>query len=582
MEPVEGSHELEKVLGAEAGCSLLESLRPSSAALLQADSRKLSWNEAATRYARTKSGRLLELVLTRTQDGFDLLLRSPDNVLQVMENLSFAYRAFLNSPIGVCFTDTSGTILDVNRGFLDLYGYQLEEVVGQNPRILKSGRQRQEEYASLWKSITDPATGFWSGEVINRRKDGSEVTVLLTVSAVRDGSGRLVGYAANALDISGRKRMEEELAEKNRELESLNRLKSDLMAITSHDLKSPLHAISLRAEQLRQALPKSCPGHAEAAADLERIAGSAHRLSELVQSLLDLEKMNSGRLQLSVRRVFLDAVLRSCVETIAPTAQERQVSLRLDLAARRDRVVIDVLKMEQAFNNVIGNALKFSPAGAEVVVALADGPDGGKVVSVADRGPGIPPQDLSRVFDRYYQVQRRDGLAERAFGGAGLGLAIAKSIVDSHQGAIRAENRPEGGAIFTIELPRRAGGIGANEIAAVIVDPAGVLTSHLAPALSQRGVDLFTVRNSWELGRILDYEQPELVFFDAGSVGDDVAALLRGEGQEPGTGRLLVAVEEQAGDALRTLGAPVLLTLPVLDVEIFEILRSAAGTREAP
>ncbi len=363
LEIVEGAADLARLAGCDVPEGLPAILRESSAAQLVADARKLAWSGAATRYARTRAGRLLELILTRTESGFELLARLPENVLQVMENLSFAYRAFLNSPLAVCFTDTQGIILDANRGFLDLYGYQLDEVVGENPRILKSGRQRHDMYKNLWEEITDPERGFWSGEVINRRKDGHEVIVFLTVSAVRDGSGRHVGYSASALDITLRKRMEEELEAKNQELESLNRLKSELMAITSHDLRSPLHALTLRAEQLRAALPKTGPGHAEAEAGLSRIADSAHRLSELVQSLLDLERASSRTMRLSLRRVFLDAVLRSCVETLSPSAEERGAVLRLEVTARRERIVVDAIKIEQVFSNIISNALRFTPPG---------------------------------------------------------------------------------------------------------------------------------------------------------------------------------------------------------------------------
>lgn len=493
-----------------------------------------------------------------------------------MEKLSFAYRAFLTSPLAVCFTDRQGTILDANRGFLDLYGYGLDEVLGKNPRILKSGRQRREAYTELWRAICSPGQGFWNGEVINRRKDGSEVTVHLTVSAVRDAAGRHVGFSASALDITKRKAMEEELAEKNRELVSLNRLKSELMAITSHDLRSPLHALTLRAEQLREALPRAGAGHAQAAEALAKIAASTRQLSELVQSLLDLERMGSQAMTLSLRRVFLDAVIASSIETLRPAFDAKGVGLRFEAESRRERVVLDVIKMEQVFGNILGNALRFSPPGTDVTVHLGDGTDGGKRIVVSDQGPGVPPEDLVRIFDRYYQVQKRNGLAERAFGGAGLGLAIARSVVESHEGRIFAENIPGGGARFVIELPRRTATTTGRDLAVIIVDPAGVLASELAPPLEKKDAEIFTVKSAWELRRVYEYERPELLFFDAGTVDGEAAAFIRQIRSEPVCPTLVIAVEEEAGQAIQTLGATALLTLPVLETEIFEILFSAA------
>ncbi len=189
---------------------------------------------------------------------------------------------------------------------------------------------------------------------------------------------------------------------------------------------------------------------------------------------------------------------------------------------------------------------------------------------------------MTRIFDRYYQVQKRQGFSERAFGGAGLGLAIAKSIVESHQGSIHAENRPGGGAVFAVNLPRRASTRTGRDVAVIIVDPAGILTAELTPALEKRGVEIFTVRNARELRRIYEYEQPEVIFFDAGSIGTDAASFLKGIKPVSGAPPLLVAVEEQEGEAVQTLGASILLTLPVMETEIFEIIFSAAGAQGEP
>jgi PAS domain S-box-containing protein len=472
-----------------------------------------SVEKSVTGYITSIHGRPFEFLLLHRGTEFELHLRTAENRLQTMESLVFFYRSFITGPNAMVFTDVNGTIVDANRKFLDLYGYRLDEVVGANPRVLKSGRQTPAAYAALWKAISSPGEGHWTGEVINRRKDGTEVVVLLTVASVHDQDGRTVGYLGHAVDITKRRRMEEEIQAKNKELEALNDLKSEFVAITSHDLKAPLFAILSYSDLIRDELLKA--GETGSLQLLDRITDCSHQMVEFIQHLLDLEKINSGAFDPRLRRTHLGAVIEACLELNRPMADAHGISLELKIEGNPDPVVVDHLKMEQVFNNLLSNAIKFSPRGTTVSVTYTETAEGRREIQVADQGPGIPADHLDSVFDRYYQVKKRGGAAKRAFGtGVGLGLAICKNIIDLHGGSISVENGPEGGCRFRVKIPVRPPHGPSDGLAVLVVDPEGLFASNLDPVLKARSIDHFTVRTLQELRRVYAFEKPELIFLN--------------------------------------------------------------------
>ncbi len=563
----EGQPELAGLVAGVASPRLLDYFDDQSRRVLQEVVAGLGPDGTHARYLTTARGTPLEvLVVDREGDGFEAFFRTAENRLQTMEGLVFFYRMFLAGPTAVCFTDPKGTILDVNRGFLDLYGYQLGEVIGQNPRLIKSGRQSPAAYEAMWKALADDSVGHWTGEVINRRKDGSEVTVLLTVTSVREVAGRVIGYVGNAIDITRRKQMEQELTAKNRELESLNALKSDLMAITSHDLKAPLNAISSYGHLLRDSLGQASP---ERARDLVgRILLSVRRMADMIDCILDLDRIGHGAYALDARRLHLDEVLRTCIETSQVTAADKGVAIRYQAIGVPSPVVADLVKMEQLFNNVLSNAVKFSDPGSEVEVTYED-LGAVKRITVADRGPGIPPEDLESIFDRYYQVKRKGSLTPRGLGGGvGLGLAIARSIVETHGGSIRAENRPGGGCAFAIELPARTLGAPGRGLAAMIIDPKGAVTPFLDAPLKRKGVDVFVVRGVEDAGRVVGFEDPDLVFLQEAGLGAELLELVECHARIRRPRPLVISLDEtRASSRFRSL------LLPVAEVEVLEIVR---------
>jgi signal transduction histidine kinase len=239
----------------------------------------------------------------------------------------------------------------------------------------------------------------------------------------------------------------EEIETSSVELHEEERRKSRFVSDVSHELRSPLTGIRLAAETLLA----DDIDPVDEKRFLQTIIRESDRLTGLANDLLELQRIEGATGELPLARVDFTQAARLAVEANEPLATERGVSVSVEGTApavlgSRDR-------LQQVVGNLLDNATRHTPAGLHVTVALAD--EGGEVVlRVLDEGPGIPPADLANLFQRFYRAQYS---RDRATGGAGLGLAIVKAIVTSHGGTIEAANRPEGGAVFTVRLPKLEG-----------------------------------------------------------------------------------------------------------------------------
>jgi signal transduction histidine kinase/ligand-binding sensor domain-containing protein/DNA-binding response OmpR family regulator len=234
-------------------------------------------------------------------------------------------------------------------------------------------------------------------------------------------------------------------AEKLRELDEL---KSQFFANVSHELRTPL---TLTLGPLQDALDgRFGPLRQDLAEQVEVALSNAQRLLGLVDQLLDVARLNAGRLRLRPRRADLAAAVRQRVEALLPLAERRGIELSLTEPVEPVEVWFDEVQIEKVFDNLLGNALKFTPRGGRVQVAVtARGTEA--EVSVRDTGPGIPADQLERIFERFYQVE---GTAQRRWPGAGIGLALARQLVELHGGTIAAESAEGEGACFTVTLRR--------------------------------------------------------------------------------------------------------------------------------
>ncbi|HEX8171329.1 MAG TPA: PAS domain S-box protein [Thermoanaerobaculia bacterium] len=235
--------------------------------------------------------------------------------------------------------------------------------------------------------------------------------------------------------------MEQEREAKER-AEAAVRVRDETLGIVSHDLRNPLTKIALSADLLVDAKPD------EQADLIETIRTSARQMERLIQDLLDVARLEAGRFSVAASTTDAESIVREVCASNEPLAQQKQVRIQCDIHGALPPVCADHDRLVQVFNNLIGNAIKFTPERG--LIAVEAKPNGERLVQflVRDTGPGIPEADLKNVFTPYWQAKKT------AHMGAGLGLAIVRGIVEAHGGKVWAENGPKGGAVFTFTVPR--------------------------------------------------------------------------------------------------------------------------------
>ncbi|MBX7193698.1 MAG: PAS domain S-box protein [Sandaracinaceae bacterium] len=561
----EGLAGMTQITGVEEGRFLSHFAPASGPALLEDLGRVLRGSTLTSAHA-TIRGVVLELAMGRVGDDVVVHARGASRMWKKMHELALAHRNYLASSDAVMFTDPAARIVDVNHAFTQMYGWRREEVVGKTPKILQSGRHSAAFYRSMRDAMADPQVGAWSGEVESLTKSGEAISVELTINAIRDENGGIVGFVSSARDVTERRRAlealeahERELEQKNAELELLSRFKSQLVALTSHDLRAPLALVIARLEALR-AQAEAVDVHT-LPARLDEVVEASRRLLALVGELLDLDRAESGRLRLEPRRVRAAGLVRSVVEGLLADG-------RLVAAPGPDHVLVaDPARLEQAIANLASNALKFSPA--QSIARIGHSIHGDRLTFwVEDEGPGIPEEALESVFDRYVQLGHG-----RANAGFGLGLAIVRHLAELHGGRAFAENRPGGGCRFAVELPLEGVALEGAPLESARLDaPLAILAGpegspDLARArrwLEGAGWRTVAAHRAAELARRADVEDARLVLAHESLLD---RRSLRALDQAHGRGVRLVALRESEPATPDPRFAFEIVT-PIVDVEI--------------
>ena len=332
-----------------------------------------------------------------------------------------------------------------------MFGYSEHEAIGRSIRMLIPDDLQGEEDVVLQKIQAGEKVDHY--ETVRRRKDGSTVNVSLTVSPIRDASGTIVGASKIARDVTERVRMQtvaESISADNARLaaeaQNANRVKDEFLAVLSHELRTPLNAILGYSRMLRgKMLPED-----QIDRGLETIERNSRWLTQIVDDVLDVSRIVSGKIRLDVQPVELPAIVDNAVATVQPAADAKQVRIQTLLDPRVGPISGDPDRLQQVVWNLMSNAVKFTPKGGRVQVRLERVNSHVELI-VSDTGIGIHTDFLPLVFERFRQA---DSGATRASGGLGLGLAIVRHLVEMHGGTVHAASEGEGkGATFTLRLP---------------------------------------------------------------------------------------------------------------------------------
>jgi PAS domain S-box-containing protein len=355
-----------------------------------------------------------------------------------------------SSDDAIISTDLQGNIKSWNRGAERIYGYTAAETIGKPVTMLLPPDRWNEEPRIL--ELIRRGDRIDHYETIRRRKDGTNINISLTVSPILNHVGDVIGASKTSRDITWRKRAEEEREQllaserdSRSEAEEANRLKDEFLATISHELRSPLNAILGWARLLRE--PDMRWDQMERA--LETIERNAQAQARLIEDLLDVSRIVSGKLSIQMRPVTLNSMVQSAVADLRLAAESKGIDLRLT-EDEEIKLIGDADRLQQVVWNLLSNAIKFTPEGGRVEVGLKRVGERAELW-VRDTGRGISPEFLPHVFDRFRQATRTDA---RSRAGLGLGLAIVRHIVEAHGGNVTVESAGVGlGATFVCKLP---------------------------------------------------------------------------------------------------------------------------------
>ncbi len=356
-----------------------------------------------------------------------------------LRSQQFYTRSLIESNIDALMTtDPLGLITDVNQQMCELTGRSPEELLGTPFKNYFTDPQRAEEGIKLVLS-ENKVTNY---ELTARRKEGDETVVSYNAATFYDRDNKLQGVFAAARDVTDRKRFEQSL-------QAANRMKSEFLANMSHELRTPLNGIIGFSEFLiDEKIGKLVPKQKEY---LHDILNSGRHLLQLINDVLDLSKVEAGKMELHPETFSVAKALEEVCSVVAPMAQKKNLLIRAEVDPAVDEVTLDQQKFKQVLFNLLSNAVKFTDDGGKVDI-LVSPHDGARLrLQMRDTGIGIKTEDMSKLFVEFQQLD--SGMARR-YQGTGLGLVLTKKIIEFQQGAISVESEVGKGSTFSVVLPR--------------------------------------------------------------------------------------------------------------------------------
>lgn len=493
------------------------------------------------------------------------------------------YRTLFDGvPIGLCRVAPGGQILEANAAFVKMLRYpDRETLLRTNARDL----HLDPEARTRWTERLVRAGEAADVEGHLRAYDGSVIRVRASGRAVFDASGRVSHFEETAEDITVSKRVEEE-ARRAREVERASQAKSEFLSRMSHELRTPLNAILGFAQLMEMDGAKLAPEHRES---LTHILKGGRHLLDLINEVLDIARIETGRMGISLEPVSLREVTREALDLINPMALRAGVHLRADPAARSERYVLaDRQRIKQVLLNLLSNAVKYNHPGGTVALSSGEAPDGRVRISVGDTGRGIPPEKMAQLFVPFERL----GAEQTGVEGTGLGLALSRRLVEAMGGTLGVRSVVGQGSTFWVDLAP-APGPGAQarqpvprvELTALprtrvllyIEDSLSnleLITRLLAPHPEVRLIPAMQGRLGLDLAR---QHRPDLILLDVQLPDIDGGEVLRRLREDPETREIPVLVLSADAtpaqiDRMRAAGARAYLTKPFDIKRVVELL----------
>lgn len=414
------------------------------------------WANVVITAMRAPGGQLLGFAkvtrdLSQRREHEEALRRSEERFRLLVEGVK-EYAIFM--------LDVNGNVTTWNSGAKRIKGYSAAEIIGRHFSLFYP----QEAIESGWPDhelqvAADVGSFVDIGWRV--RKDGTSLWAHVTITALRDDSGRLLGFAKLTRDLTERKRAEAvELANEHRDeileaersarmaAQRATRIKDEFLATLSHELRTPLSAILGWTQVLLRT--DATIDAKERKRAVEVIDRNARAQIQLINDLLDLSAIMSGKIRLDLQQISMPNVIQAAIDAVRPAAQAKDIKLSAQLDPMTSTVSADGGRIQQVVSNLLTNAIKFTPKQGQVQISLQR-VDSHVEISVTDTGIGIASSFVPHVFDRFSQG---DSSTTRTFGGLGLGLAISRKLVELHAGSIRVSSPGEGkGATFVVALP---------------------------------------------------------------------------------------------------------------------------------
>jgi PAS domain S-box-containing protein len=463
---------------------------------------------------------------------------------------------FENANDGIYILDRAGRIVSFNRKAEEITGYTLEEVRGQSYTLfLPPGPERKKARRAFLKNMRGQPD---KTELTIIRKDGREVILELSTRPIWQG-GQIVGIQGIGRDITERKELE--------------RLKSDFISTVSHELRTPLTSIKGYVDLVLAG--DVGPLTPEQKEFLTIVSQNTTRLTELINDLLEIERLESGKIEFEFAELDLAEVLENVARSLHVNAEQKGLEFLTEIPSGL-KVRGDRERLAQVFLNLLSNAIKYTPAGT--VELRAHQEDDAVVVEVRDTGIGLSESDLQKLFQKFF---RSDNPYVRKVGGTGLGLSIAKAIVERHGGTITVTSQLGQGSTFTVRLPALARP--ERPLVLVIEDEVAIarLIAKYIEKMGYRAVTAYSAREGFDQAVRL---KPDLITLDVLMPDLDGFALIQQLKAHPETAHIPViflSIVQDRQQGLR-LGASAFLTKPIDERKFYETVRALLEPRGQP